>query len=409
MNEIATAYVKLVLEIDLYAPGYIDAYYGPQEWRSATKEECFPQQRLQRQTDELITQLAGCDVTAADAITQRRKESLAKQLRSVKTKIAVLAGEKLSFDDESLLFYDAVAPRRSDDYFDSILAALDRALPGRGAVAQRFSDFTADFTIPAARVDGVLRAAAKRCGDSTRARIAMPARESFELNYVSGVNWSGYNWYKGDGHSLIEINTDLPLRIDDALHLIAHEIYPGHHLYGNLLEDRLYRGRGWSEFSVYPMASPQSLLFEGSANYGTELVMSPTERLAFNRDELFPLAGLDGGRVEELDAILELSHGLKYLRTEVARAYADGRFDREQAFAWLSKYSLGSAERIRKQLAGAIGGRSYINNYSLGEDMIKAYVERGAAGDRNRMWHAFEELLSTPHAPSSLLAAEASS
>ena len=32
MNEVAEQYVKLVLEIGLYKPDYVDAYYGPDEW-----------------------------------------------------------------------------------------------------------------------------------------------------------------------------------------------------------------------------------------------------------------------------------------------------------------------------------------------------------------------------------------
>ena len=41
MNEISEQYVKLVLEIDLYKPGYVDAYYGPVEWKpeESSKQE----------------------------------------------------------------------------------------------------------------------------------------------------------------------------------------------------------------------------------------------------------------------------------------------------------------------------------------------------------------------------------
>jgi hypothetical protein len=33
MNNIAEQYVKLVLEIGIYKPDYVDAYYGPEEWK----------------------------------------------------------------------------------------------------------------------------------------------------------------------------------------------------------------------------------------------------------------------------------------------------------------------------------------------------------------------------------------
>jgi hypothetical protein len=50
-----------------------------------------------------------------------------------------------------------------------------------------------------------------------------------------------------------------------------------------LLEKNLLRDRGWIEFSVYPLFSPQSLIAEGTANYGIEVAFPPAERLQFER------------------------------------------------------------------------------------------------------------------------------
>ena len=33
MNRIAEGYVKLILNVGLHDPGYVDAYYGPAEWK----------------------------------------------------------------------------------------------------------------------------------------------------------------------------------------------------------------------------------------------------------------------------------------------------------------------------------------------------------------------------------------
>ena len=33
MNDVAEQYVKLVLEIGIYKQDYVDAYYGPEEWK----------------------------------------------------------------------------------------------------------------------------------------------------------------------------------------------------------------------------------------------------------------------------------------------------------------------------------------------------------------------------------------
>ena len=91
------------------------------------------------------------------------------------------------------------------------------------------------------------------------------------MAFVTGKSWSGYNYYQGKATSRLEINTDLPIRISRAVDLGCHEGYPGHHVLNALLEQRLVEGKGWVEFSVYPLYSPQSLIAEGSANYGIDL------------------------------------------------------------------------------------------------------------------------------------------
>ena len=109
------------------------------------------------------------------------------------------------------------------------------------------------------------------CRARTLPHVQLPANESFTVEYVTNKPWSGYNWYQGNYRSLIQVNTDLPIYIDRAIDLACHEGYPGHHVYNALLEQHLVRDRGWVEFTVYPLFSPQSLIAEGTANYGIEV------------------------------------------------------------------------------------------------------------------------------------------
>ncbi len=63
----------------------------------------------------------------------------------------------------------------------------------------------------------------------TAGLVTLPEIEAIEIAMVSDKPWGGYNWYLGDCRSLIEINTDLPIRANSLLDLICHEGYPGHH------------------------------------------------------------------------------------------------------------------------------------------------------------------------------------
>src|SRR5947208_16966362 len=149
------------------------------------------------------------------------------------------------------------------------------------------------FVIPKEKLDTVFQLAIKECRARTLAHVALPPTESFSVEYVTNKPWGGYNWYKGNFHSVIQVNTDLPIYIDRAVDLACHEGYPGHHVYNALLEQRLVRDRGWIEFTIYPLFSPQSLIAEGTANYGIEVAFPGDERAAFERDVLYPEAGLD--------------------------------------------------------------------------------------------------------------------
>ncbi len=67
-------------------------------------------------------------------------------------------------------------------------------------------------------------------------------------------------------------------------------------------------------------------------------------------------------------------------------------------------YALFSPERARQRLGFIDRYRSYVINYNLGQDMVRAYIEK-RGGDESHgalRWKLFEELLSQPHTPSDL-------
>ena len=56
-----------------------------------------------------------------------------------------------------------------------------------------------------------MHASIAECKRRTLQYIALPTEEKFTLELVTKQPWSGYNWYKGNATSLIQINTDLPV------------------------------------------------------------------------------------------------------------------------------------------------------------------------------------------------------
>lgn len=396
LNQIAEAYVKLVLAVGQHDPGYVDAYYGPPEWQAAQK---LSLDELLQQAGELTTQAQALPV--AQAGQELRQDFLRLHVAAVRTYIAQLAGHKLSFDDESQALYDARSPELSPADFDPILAELGQLLPGEGDLNARLSAYAKQFEIPQDRLDAVFKAAINESRARTKKYISLPEEENFEIEYVKDQVWSAYNWYKGNSYSLIQVNTDFPMFISRAIDLASHEGYPGHHVFNLLIEKHLVNENAWVEYSVYPLYSPMSFLAEGSANYGIEVAFPHAERMAFEKEVLFPLAGIEPAKVEHYYQVQAVLQKLTYAGNMVAKLYLDGDIDTEAAVAMLMKYALSDEARSRQRLRFMEKHRSYVINYNLGQDMTKAYVEKLAKpGDEASRWQVFAELLSKPRTAS---------
>lgn len=404
MNRIAETYVKLALAVGQHDPDFVDAYSGPEAWKTAAEKEMKPLDAIRDEAAPLMADLKKIDVAGEPEIVHLRREYLIKQLRAMITRVDMQQGARLPFDDESRALYDAVSPRYSESHYQELIGRLAAKLPGDGEVVERYVRFKEAYVIPPDRLDAVFTAAIEEARHRTRQHLDLPENESFVVEYVTDEPWSAYNWYKGNGHSLIEVNTDLPVYIDRAVDLACHEGYPGHHVYNVLLEKHLAKGRGWVEFSIYPLFSPQSLISEGSANFGREVAFAPDERLAFERDVLFPLAGLDPRGVEDYYEVLDVAKELRYAGNDAARRYLDGEIDEEGAVDFLNRYALMSSERAEQRLKFIDKYRSYVINYNLGEDLVKEYIEGrgGTAADAAKRWEEFGRLLASPRLPSGL-------
>jgi hypothetical protein len=405
MNTIAEQYVKLVLAVGQHDADYVDSFFGAPEWKAEAERQKLPLAQIDADAERLIARMP--DLSAAeqrDPLVVLRREYLRRQLASLRARVQMLRGRKLTFDEESQALYDAVAPVHPDSYFQATIDELARLLPGDGTLVERFDAFRQKFVIPSDRLGRVFDRAIAECRSRTLPHVRLPDTESFTVEYVTNKPWSGYNWYQGRYRSVIQVNTDLPIYIDRAIDLACHEGYPGHHVYNALLEQRLVRERGWVEFSVYALFSPQSLIAEGTANYGIEVAFPGEERAAFEREVLYPLAGLDVSQAAMHDRVQALVDKLSYAGNEAARKYLNGEVDRAGAADWLSRYALMSPARAEQRTRFYDTYRSYVINYNLGKDLVKQFVESrgGTAAQPARRWDEFVSLLASPRLPSGL-------
>jgi hypothetical protein len=403
MAKIAQEYVRLVLALGQHDKDYVDAYYGPEELKKGAERANLTLDAIGAGVTSLQAQVATL-TPGADEIQRLRHQYLEKQLSAMGARVRMLKGARLSFDEESRALYDAVAPTYPEAHFQEVLDRLDTRFPGSGPLVDRYDSWHRAFLIPREQLDAVFQAAIGACRERTLAHVKLPADERFTVEYVTNKSWSGYNWYQGGFRSVIQVNTDLPIYIDRAIDLACHEGYPGHHVYNALLEQHLVRERGWIEFTVYPLFSPQSLIAEGTANFGIEVAFPGRERAAYEQRTLFPLAGLDGARAAEYYEVMALVDQLSYAANEAARRYLNGQIDAAAAAAWLERYALMPHDRAAQRVRFFDQYRSYVINYNFGKDLVRKFIEaRGGTPDRpDRRWQEFETLLSSPRLPSGL-------
>ena len=186
MNGIAEAYVKLVLAVGQHDPAYVDAYYGPPEWKAdaEARKAAAPRRSRPKRAGSSIA-LARRRNGPADELTSLRHQYLRRQLESMRVRTVMLSGMTLTFDEESRGLYDAVAPVHPEAYFQGTLDELAALLPGAGPLVDRLERFRSGFVIPPDRLDAVFDLAIAECRRRTLPHAALPSDERFTVEYVT--------------------------------------------------------------------------------------------------------------------------------------------------------------------------------------------------------------------------------
>ncbi|WP_299075172.1 hypothetical protein [uncultured Paraglaciecola sp.] len=390
LDPIAEQYVKLGLELGQYDKDYVDAYLGPDQWKTHAKHNLRSKQQLAADIKLLFESLKNFEVNGKQQ--KLRHKALYRNVRAMDVRARMVNGETFSFAEEARLIYDVDIPSYDYRTFDQALAEIDKLVPGKGDLAQRVATFRKQFEVANDKVSEVVDQAISECSKRSSQYISLPANERFELQYVTDKNWSGYNWYQGDNKSLMQINQDFPMQIDRAITLGCHEGYPGHHVWNVLIENNLLNKNGWIEYSIFPLFSPYALIAEGSANFGVELSFPDKQKIVYESDVLFPLAGLDPAKTEALDKLTKLTGQLSHSRNAITQQYLNGEMSRKQAIEMTRKYSLVSKERAEQSVRFSEQYRAYVLNYNLGKEIVRNYVNKQSKNEAQK-WQAFERLL----------------
>jgi hypothetical protein len=385
MDTISTRYIQLAYALERHVPGFVDAYTGPPALR-----EHAPELEPAALADALATLRE--TVQQADLPPERRA-LLAVQLRGMHTTARKLAGESISYRDEVRACFDIEPVQTPEAVFEAANAELDGLLPGAGTLAERSVAWRKRFEVSpdVARqmIDQIMVEARER----TAALVALPDPDEVRVELVHDKPWSGYNWYLGGGRSLVEINTDLPIRANALLDLVCHEAYPGHHTEHGLKEQLLYRERGWGEFAIQLINVPECVISEGIATLAAEMIFG-AEAYVWAAEQIYPLGGITGDPERE-QRIAAAQWNLRALSGNAALLLHEQGVSEEDVVRYIMRYGLRSETEARQSLRFIATPlwRIYVFTYFAGRELLGRWIN---AGDRHER---FRTLLREPVTP----------
>jgi hypothetical protein len=365
-DTVVERYLLLGLRLGRHVEGLVDAYYGPPELAAAVEAEPLVEPDA----------LAGA---ADDLLGELEDGWLADQVRGVRTCAAFMAGESGSYADEVEGCY-GVRPSHTDEaVFAAAHEELEELLPGDGSLAERYERWRQSTIVPADRVEALVAALIDAARAWTGELVELPDGEGVDLEVVRDRPWLAFCEYVGGLRSQISVNADLPIAAFELLHLTCHETYPGHHTERACKDQLLVRGQGRLEETIVLVPTPQSLVAEGIAELGVELLLG-----GGGGEQLTGVLARAGIEID-LPEALAVTRALDPCRTvevNAALMLHDQGASEEETLAYIERWNLYTPERAAHiiRFMRAPSSRTYVINYPAGRNLCHSYV----AGDPAR-------------------------
>ncbi len=394
-------YILLALRLDKgtrakYEAPFVEAYYGPQEWRRLVESEPeITAVELVREAQLLLDELA------EQGWPGNRECYLSKHVLAMETLARKLCGEHFALVDEIRNCLDIELAWTDEVYFAQAHALYEAIVPGTGELGERVRNYQASLAFPPEQREllrEVIEQALVEARRRTQALVALPADESLEVRYLDTWEHDAAAYYLGDYRTQIVINVEATGKYVARLfdHKICHETYPGHHTEYVLKEQHLYREQGYLEQAICLTLCPQCVIQEGIAMTAHTLLFAEGEAERWIVEHVYRALGREVDPAV-LVSLRQASEMLGSVEDNAALWLDAGRPDAEVA-AYLVRYRLLTPERATAWVASLkhpLWGR-YIPAYAGGQRL----VARCLAGAQRR--DVFRRLLTEQVTPGQL-------
>jgi hypothetical protein len=387
-------YVRLALSINEHLPGYIDSYFGPSDWTQEAKHAGkLPLPDLTQRADHLAI-----NVSHTDGWDAQRKDFLTHQVSAMQMSLRLLAGENVSLSEEVQALYDIQPTWKDEANFLEYQKLLDEILPKGGSLKERLENWKNSLEISVEKARELLPFITSILREIAHRKFNLPEDESFVVEFISNEPWMAYNRYLGKYKSRIDINTDLPMWVNNLVITIAHEGYPGHHTELSIKEAKLIRQKDYQEHALTLINSPSCVVSEGVAKSALETALTDQELEDLYREEILPRVGMTHLDAKKIVAVSNAEKKINGLWGNAAFMLHDQQKSTTEIISYLRKYEMSTekeAHRAIRFMSDPLD-RSYIFTYDAGYDLLK---ELFSIADRSKY---FARLLEEPVTPSQI-------
>jgi hypothetical protein len=394
--DIAREYVLLGLRFDRLSEGFVDAYTGDPALRAQVADEPRPLPvALAAQARSLLAELP------VSGLAPDRVAFLRAQLTGLECGARKLGGEPVNFVEEVEAYFEVRISLGDESAYAAAHDRLDALLPGSGPLAERYAAYRTADECPPERLDGLVRDLSSALRDEVRIGYGLPDGETVDYQIVTDEPWSGFNYYLGGFRSRVAINADLPHRLSQLPHLVAHESYPGHHTEHCRKERGLVGAGGRLEHTIFLVNTPECLVAEGLADLGIPATIGagwgPWAQEVYADLRL----GFDGHLAEQIS---EAAQGLDRARQDAALLLHDRGASPDEVVEFLRRWMLVPEKRARQSLRFLSHPlwRAYTSTYVEGYRLLSSWLAARPAGQP--IGERFVRLLDEPLTPSRLTA-----
>jgi hypothetical protein len=384
----ANEYVEIATAIGAFRPGEVDAYFGPDELdRRNDRTSATPTDLLAR-----AKQLAvgiGNDPQFVATSRGQRLQFLADNLAVL---LEVLtANPPPPFAEEMRRLYGLDMPAAAD--MSAQLDELDALLSGSGALAFKLASLQNQLVIPAAKREAVFRRALEECRRRTARHWKLPDGEQLAVEFTREVEAAWYR-YEGGGRGKLQVNPRAVAFVGTSLDVACHEGYPGHHAQFLLFERNAQPSGLPIEERVTLLRGADSVLREGAANYGVSLAWTPEERLIFERDVLFPLAGLLPDQAARAGQVHRVLTQLGDATVPILQEYRDKVISFNTATFRLEREAMVGSPAALLKFVDRHG--AYVAGYTVARNRLAELIDRQSQMSDKSPWLVLEEVVAEP-------------